>query len=73
MSEAEASPLPSTLLLRLASAFLAAAARLHAQKLLLNTHTTGAQHAADARRCTVSTAGLPKDDQTSLCRSRAAS
>ena len=38
MSDAEASSLPSTLLLRLASAFLAAAARLHAHRLLLNTH-----------------------------------
>ena len=54
MSDAEASSLPSTLLLRLASAFLAAAARLHAHTLLLNAHLKAAQHAADERRCNVS-------------------
>ena len=55
MSDPEASTLPSMLLLRLASAFLAAAARLHAHRLLLNAHMEAARHAADERRCSVST------------------
>ena len=53
MSDAEASSLPSTLLLRLASAFLAAPARLHAHRLLLNTHIKAAQHATDEKGCTI--------------------
>ena len=42
MSDPEACSLPSALLLRLASAFLAAAARLHAHRLLLNAHMKAA-------------------------------
>ena len=53
-SDAEASSLPVALLLRLALAFLAASARLHAHRLPLTTHMKAAQYAADERRCTVS-------------------